>query len=196
MNLLKCTSLATALLASSFLAIPDTDRPPAKIQSIAYGGTGAPQGSVGQTISDDRETFTLIFDSFIASQGPGVPITEGRKSAEFTFTLATPHGRSVFSETVRGYAQLPAGVTATVTLTGPHGDGDGIKNDSQRFVGPIAMDYIFSTDLRIHAKTAVEDVKVSIQLSGPHSSAAQFTVDSLDGKLTAPVDNDDDDSGD
>jgi hypothetical protein len=47
------------------------------IESIGYGGTSCPQGTVGQSISNDRTVATLIFDSFVASSGPTVPVTGG-----------------------------------------------------------------------------------------------------------------------
>ena len=40
------------------------------IGSIAYDGTGCPQGSIGLSIANDRQALTMIFDSFVASTGP------------------------------------------------------------------------------------------------------------------------------
>jgi hypothetical protein len=62
------------------------------VQSISYGGSGCPQGTVGQSISDDRTTFTLIYDQYIASTGPGVPITESRKNCQLNVNLHVPQG--------------------------------------------------------------------------------------------------------
>ncbi len=170
------------------------------IESISYGGNGAPQGTVGQSISDDRETSTLVFDSFVASSGPGVPITESRKSAQFNYNLSSPHSRALFTETFRGYVQLPAGVKATIKVTVPHGEGGKTKTSAITIAGPVAKDYTFFDTAHLLRKLATESVTVSIQLTGPNSTQAQVTVDSLDGTITAPGQGDggdgDDDGGD
>src|SRR5947208_7771357 len=62
------------------------------ISGITTGGTGCPDGTVSQVFSDDRSTFTLIFDTYIASLGPGVPITESRKNCQLNINLHYPGG--------------------------------------------------------------------------------------------------------
>ncbi|KAF8847896.1 hypothetical protein BDZ45DRAFT_778374, partial [Acephala macrosclerotiorum] len=59
------------------------------IKEISYSGTGR-QGSVGSCISDDKQTFTLIFDNYVASIGPGVEVTENRKNCQINLDLAYP----------------------------------------------------------------------------------------------------------
>lgn len=87
------------------------------IESITYGGTGCPQGTVSKTISEDRTVFTLIFDAYVASYGPSVPVTENRKSCQLNVNLKVPMGWSYSVGTVdyRGYAQLPSGSKANLT---------------------------------------------------------------------------------
>ena len=58
-TLLPCLTLA---LVSSVALSADNPHPNG-ISSIAYGGSGCPQGTVGQSISGDRQVATLIFDS-------------------------------------------------------------------------------------------------------------------------------------
>src|SRR5262245_50167374 len=108
-----------ALVAPIYAAIPTpayaADPNPAEVylQSISYGGTGCPQGSVANTFSADRKAFTLIFDKFVASSGPGVPITETRKNCQLNINIHVPQGftYAVHTFDYRGYVQLPAGVT-------------------------------------------------------------------------------------
>jgi len=58
---------------------PDPNNP--YIQSISYGGSGCPQGTIGHSFANDRLSFTLIFDQFIAYQGPNVPAANKRRSS-------------------------------------------------------------------------------------------------------------------
>jgi hypothetical protein len=108
------------------------------INGITYGGTGCPQGTLSSFISADRQTFvkfrtftaiiadlfvsyrfTLIFDEYVASIGPGVPITENRKNCQLDIDLQYPSGfqYSVFNADYRGYAALDANVTGTQQST-------------------------------------------------------------------------------
>ena len=81
------------------------------IASISYGGTGSPQGTVGQRFTADREQSTLIFDSYVASHGPAIPITEARKNAQLNLNLDFMQGKTTFTLSIdfRGYGQLSAG---------------------------------------------------------------------------------------
>ncbi|MGH9224732.1 MAG: DUF4360 domain-containing protein [Acidimicrobiales bacterium] len=71
-------------------AAPDPDA--FYVETLGYAGTGCPQGSVGQSFSDDRTTFTMIFDVFVASTGPGVPVSESRKDCQVDLSLHVPPG--------------------------------------------------------------------------------------------------------
>jgi hypothetical protein len=61
----------------------------------------------------------LIFDSYVASIGPGVAATENRKNCQLNIDLQYPGGfqYSVFSTQYRGYAALDANVTGTQKST-------------------------------------------------------------------------------
>jgi hypothetical protein len=85
------------------------------LEQVTYGGTGCPQGSVGSIISEDGTTMTLIFDSYVASMGSGISITESRKNCQLNIDLLYPAGfqYSVFSADYRGYVALDKGVTGT-----------------------------------------------------------------------------------
>ena len=60
-------------------------------------------------------SFTLIFDDYVASIGPGVDITETRKNCQLNLDLEYPAGfqYSVFDTVYRGYVGIEAGITAT-----------------------------------------------------------------------------------
>jgi hypothetical protein len=183
--------LVTGLAACLHAAGPN----PADIyvQSISYGGTGCPQGTVGQSISDDRSVFTLIFDSYVASSGPGVPITESRKNCQLNINLHIPQGWAVAigNVTYRGYAQLPAGVTGEQTALYYFQGTTQQALARTPIVGPVAKDYTLSDTLPLttlvwSACNAVVPVNVNTQvkLTGPNNVQAQMTTDSIDGKAT------------
>jgi hypothetical protein len=90
-----------------------------QIKGVTYGGTGCPQGTVSSQFSDDRTTMTLIFDSYIASIGPSIAVTEQRKNCQLNVHLTYPGGfqYSVLSADYRGYAAIQKGVTGTLKST-------------------------------------------------------------------------------
>jgi hypothetical protein len=89
------------------------------IRGVTYGGTGCPQGSMSSQISSDRTIVTLIFDSYVASVGPGVAATESRKNCQLNVDIKYPGGfqYSILSADYRGYAALQKGVSGTLKST-------------------------------------------------------------------------------
>jgi hypothetical protein len=63
--------------------------------------------------------FTLIFDEYVASIGPGVAITENRKNCQLKIDINYPSGfqYSVLALDYRGYAALDAHVNGTLQST-------------------------------------------------------------------------------
>ena len=90
-----------------------------QIRGVTYGGTGCPQGTVGSQISSDRSILTLIFDSYIASIGPGIAITEQRKNCQLNIDLLYPGGfqYSILSADYRGYSSIDKGISGTLKST-------------------------------------------------------------------------------
>lgn len=187
--------------------VPDSGQP--FVQAITYGGTGCPQGSVGQSLSNDRLSYTLIFDSFVASTGPAVPAAEQTKSCEVKLALSVPAGTSIWVETstARGYTQLPEGMSSTLGVemvlsnpgkSGEHGKGNppdhsGVSRrvSSTEFEGAVAKDYtaVDAHPYAVHADcggtaTVSKDLTLTYTVKLEKSQAqAQMTVDSLDGKI-------------
>ena len=202
-------TVGTVMLAIPQI-VPAAGPDPAKpyITSIGYSGTGCPQGSVGQSFSNDRLMFTLIFDNFGASTGPGVLVTETKKNCIVNLTLQLPRGSSTWVQTslVRGYVQLPAGQTAALTsittLANPAGegrdgedpeDGSGVSRRTSRtdFKGAISKDYTAAEGHayqvqtgcgREQPSTRTLSLNYTLQVS-PGPTVAQATVDSLDGMM-------------
>jgi len=164
------------------------------IASIAYGGTGCPQGSVGQFISADRETFTLIFDDMVASIGTGVAVTDERVNCQLNIDLEYPSGfqYSVLSTTFRGYASLDSGVTGVQQATYYFSGSSEQASTSTTFKGPTDGDYEvsdsipFSSTIWSPCGAALPlNIDSQVRLTETVSGAnGLLTEDSVDGKVT------------
>ncbi|KAF2875863.1 hypothetical protein BDV95DRAFT_626260 [Massariosphaeria phaeospora] len=133
--------------APAIPAIELGDAPPAgmvKIRGITYGGNGCPQGTMSNQISADRSTVTLIFDSYIASIGPGVALAEQRKNCQLNVDIEYPGGFqfSILSADYRGYASLEKGVTGTMKSTYYFSGQQDQSSTEYSFVGPLTGDYL------------------------------------------------------
>lgn len=61
----------------------------------------------------------MIFNSYVASIGPGVSVTENRKNCQLNLDITYPGGFQyfVFSANYRGYAAIDKGVTGALKST-------------------------------------------------------------------------------
>jgi hypothetical protein len=164
------------------------------INSISYGGTGCPQGSVGSFISDDRLTFTIIFDSFVASIGPGIPITSSRLNCQLNINLQYPSGfqYSVLGTEFRGYAGLDAGVTGVQSANYYFSGSAAQASTSTTFTGPTTGDYLISDNIPFTSTiwspcgaALPLNVNSQVRLTSTNPQATGLmTEDSIDGKVT------------
>jgi hypothetical protein len=118
---------------------------------------------VGTLISSDQSTLTLVFDSYVASLGPGISVTENRKNCQLTVDIQYPGGfqYSILSADYRGYAAIEKGITGTLKSTyyfsgqqaqvscahyhrKPRLANPRQSTTEQSFVGPINGDYVKS----------------------------------------------------
>lgn len=182
-----------AAAASSVLPNPSQ----VSINSIVYGGTGCPQGSLGSFISADRQTFTLVFDDYVASIGPGVAITESRKNCQLNIDLEYPSGfqYSIFSQVYRGYVELDAGVTGLQEATYYFSGETAQTSTSTSWTGPINGDYEVIDDIPLTSVVwspcgapVALNINSQVRLSTSSTTASgQITDDSVDGKITFVV---------
>lgn len=184
------------------------------INSISYGGTGCPQGSVGSFISDDRQTwvskdvivvvdaypptrFTLIFDSYVASIGPTVAATENRKNCQLNLDLQYPSGfqYSVFTTQFRGYAALDKGVQGTQKATYYFSGQSAQVSSATVFDGPLSTDYSVSDSVPFTStiwspcgQALPLNINSQVRLTSSVASATGLlTDDSIDGHITFVV---------
>jgi hypothetical protein len=188
--LLRIMKLAifSALLAVAFASGPDPNE--VYIESLTYGGSGCPRGTVGYSISNDRQIFTLIFDKYIASIGPGIPVTENRKNCQLNIRMHYPQGwqYAVLSSQFRGYAQLDAGITGTHKSTYYFsGEVDQVSATCD-FRGPTARNYLVNAEIGTVAwspcaSTYALNINSQLRLySSKPGASGMLTNDSQDGK--------------
>ncbi len=112
MGLMLVTSLVQASdMSAEKQRYPQSGLGVNAIESIAYNGMGCPQGSVGQSFANDRQSLTLIFDQFVASTGVGVPEDEEVKECRIDLTMQTPDSVQITMQT-RGYTMLADGMSS------------------------------------------------------------------------------------
>lgn len=84
--------------------------------NAAYGGSGCPQGTVGQTISEDRAVITLFFDAYSVQVGPRTPPNE-TKNCNLSLPIHIPNGwrYTLVDVGYAGQLYLDPGVYAQLT---------------------------------------------------------------------------------
>ncbi|KAI8892106.1 hypothetical protein BC833DRAFT_662638 [Globomyces pollinis-pini] len=184
---LALASLATAAIVPVDGAAPNPSQ--VYVKGITYGGTGCPQNTVSVAMAEDRKTFTLIFDQFVAASGPGTTVKDTRKNCQINVQLQYPQGFSYTINNIdyRGYVNVPAGVTA-IQKANYYFSGQTAQIASQtKFVGPQAKDYTTSDRIDVAAlvwspcgAVAAGNVNAQVRLEGDFSKSAQITVDSID----------------
>jgi hypothetical protein len=195
-------ALAPAIIASVSAAPTEraTGPDPSKVtfDAIIYAGSGCPAGSVANIANDDRTLLTTVFDSFIASVGPGVAVTENRKNCQMTLNIHYPGGFqfSIFEADYRGYAQLDAGVTGLQKSTYYFSGSTSQATLQTPFKGPEnGQDYTITNKLEnsslVWSPCGEEgllninaQVQVNTQPGASSTAAGQLTVDSVDTKVT------------
>lgn len=161
------------------------------VESIYYGGTGCPQGSLVQGLSEDRSSLSLVFDKFVVSAGPGVPITENRKNCQINLNLRVPQGwsYSVAQVNYLGFVQLAAGQTGSQkSIFYFQGDVAQISANSN-FSGPVSRDYLTGDFIPVSSQIWSScngakplNINTQVRISSPQLSG-QITTDSIDGKV-------------
>jgi hypothetical protein len=194
-----------AAAAPTLNTIQTGEAPPAgqvKIRGVSYGGTGCPQGTVGALISSDQSTMTLIFDSYVASLGPGVAVTENRKNCQLAVDIQYPGGfqYSILSADYRGYASIEKGITGTLKSTYYFSGQQAQSTTEQSFVGPINGDYLksdkaesTSTVMSPCGASGILNINSQVRLvstlpsTSPNKPSGVLTNDSTDLKFTQVV---------
>ncbi|EHK97611.1 hypothetical protein M7I_6622 [Glarea lozoyensis 74030] len=178
--------VATAIAAPTLETRGDKPDPSqVTIKGITTSGTGCPQGSVGKFISSDLTTFTLIFDKYVASIGPGVATTESRKFCQINLQLHYPQGfqYSIMSTIYRGYAALDAGVSGTQEATYYFSGQSNQVSTKSVFKGPLTKDYTIQDNIPVTSTIWSQcgadlpiNIKSQISLSTSSKTASDVTA--------------------
>ena len=160
------------------------------VESITYDGTGCPAGSVAQAFNAERTVFTLEYDAFVASKGPGVPLDEATKRCQVNLDLKIPQGWQYSVATVdhRGAMQLPRKMKATQRST-YYFEGDGaLATADTVYAGPVTKEYLIRDTLPFSTvvwsscdKVRPLTITTELELRGG-IEAGQITHDSTDGR--------------
>jgi hypothetical protein len=183
-----------ALLLAAPLATLADGPTGVRIASVEYGGTGCPQGSVASTIAPDATQFTMIFDSFIASDGPGANPSDNRKDCVIHLKMEVPDGWAYQIEAVdfRGYASFDSDkskghiVSRFKFVNGPR-----VARNRVDFKGPFDDDYLHRVTVRREERAWSScrgrfrdmDLDNEIVAKARQNGNAMLTVDSIDGTV-------------
>jgi len=162
------------------------------VQSLSYGGSGCPQGSVGQALNPSQDTFTLVFDQFVASTGPGIPVTEARKNCQLNVNVSAPAGWAwrLVGLDVDGFVRLPEGMEAQMKTTAFLGGNVGTAEDE--FAGPLSDSYELTQDVMqgtsqwssCDGGVTPLNLNTQIRITTPASgTSALATVDAIGGHI-------------
>jgi hypothetical protein len=173
------------------------DLPPfATIRSLSWAGSGCPAGTVAENLAPDLQAFTLLFDSYVAEIGPGLPLSQARRNCQILVDLQFPQGwsYSVFDVDYRGFANLDLGVSG-IQQSNYYFQGEFLTSRLQTTLnGPRASDYQIRDSLPLNAlvwspcgaQRALiinSSVRVANNSGNPDARGAMST-DSIDGKVT------------
>ncbi|PUU74604.1 hypothetical protein B9Z19DRAFT_424244 [Tuber borchii] len=175
---------------------PD-DKPDAgqvTITGVTYGGTGCKAGTAHISNSPDWSTFTIIFDEYQPTIGPGSKFSDHVKNCNINFKVNYPPGYqyTIYKTDYTGYALLDAGVTVKQTSSYWFA---GFVNDKPTFqstwIGPYNDQYHFtdtlqsalyspcgnSTTLNINTQVVMTSTKLKAQgLFNPQPAIDTLTI--------------------
>ncbi len=163
-----------------------------RINGISYAGSGCSAGSVSQNLSDDAKAFTLLFDSYVAEAGPGMPLSMARKNCQIALDLRFPQGWSytVFTVDYRGYARLDRGTSGEQVSSYYFQGQPKTGNLKTSYYGPTEKDYQIRDTLGLDAlvwspcgANRALNMKTQVRVSASGSRRALMTIDSIDGEL-------------
>lgn len=162
------------------------------IDRISFAGSGCPAGSVSDMVSPDAKAFTLLFDSYVAEAGPGIPRKENRKNCQIAVDLRFPQGWSytIFEVDYRGYANLDPGTSGLQQTTYYFQGSPSSTTLRSLFRGFFDDNYHIRDTLGLSAlvwspcgviRPVNLNTEVRVQALG--SRQALMTIDSIDGQL-------------
>lgn len=167
------------------------------------GGNGCPAGTMRVVFAPDNLSFSILFDQFVAEATSDKGQKRDVMACDMLIPIEIPAGLQMEITRVdyRGFVSLPERSTARLhamfNFRGRGGDGHRL-NLRFNFQGPVADDYIISTDLLNGGGREVNpevspcggsvNLRVYNQLTlmaKGKDAQAQVTIDSIDGQSNA-----------
>ncbi|KAI9141959.1 secreted protein [Paraphysoderma sedebokerense] len=164
------------------------------LEEVTYAGSGCPKDTARASFNDERTAVTVLFDQYVASAGPGIPMSENRKNCQLNVKVHIPRGYQYSVATVdyRGFVQLDPTVTA-LQRSAYYFAGELREAVKQApFYGPVEKDYVFrdtfdfqsmvwsscteSTTMNINSQIRIDN-------SRDRKKSGTMTTDSIDGKV-------------
>ena len=115
------SAIVLGFFAAFSAAAPTPDDKPdpgqVTLTGVTYAGSGCKAGTVEVSLSPDWATFTIIFDDYKATIGPGSKFSDQVKNCNLDFKVNYPPGYqfTLYKNVYTGYALLDSGVTAKQT---------------------------------------------------------------------------------
>ncbi|KAJ3217257.1 hypothetical protein HK099_005538 [Clydaea vesicula] len=188
--------LSSVAALTSAATVPTSGGPPkdlVKIGSLTYAGSGCPSGSLAPELDADANAFTLYFDSFVASTGPGIPITENRKNCQINLGLNVPQGWQYSFATIdyKGYLNLDDGVkaqkTAALYFQGEVNQSKKVTTFTSKNNGNFYIRDNFPVETVVWSPCGGQkniNIATSVRLNGPSHLSGTIGIDSIDTKFT------------
>ena len=134
-------------LSQTAFAAPDI-----RLGHPGYGGTGCPQGSASATLSPDRKSLSILFDTYVAEAGDSVGKSIDRKTCNIAVPVTVPQGYSisVFKVDYRGYVSVPRGGQARFDVKYFFAGKPGVAY-RKTFRGGSDQDYLLSNNIGVRA---------------------------------------------
>ncbi|MBC7370615.1 MAG: DUF4360 domain-containing protein [Bdellovibrionaceae bacterium] len=182
------TNWKLSLLSLLTLASVQVSAADLQLGTPEYGGTGCPTGSASVSLSPDSKSISILFDQYVVEAGGQKSFD--RKNCNIAIPVSIPQGYSVsiFAIDYRGFAGIPAGGRAQLSVDYfLAGMGRGVRT-SKTFSGPTSSDYLKSDSLDVEAvvwsacgaNTILRANTTMLVQSNSRREQAMATVDSAD----------------
>ena len=149
------SAIVLGFFAALNAAAPTPDDKPdpgqVTITGVNYGGTGCKAGTAHISNSPDWATFTILFDEYKATIGPGTWIADHAKMCNLNFKINYPPGYqfTLYRANYTGSANLELGVTVKQTSSFWFAGFVGDKPTFQStFYGPFDDQYSLTDTLQ------------------------------------------------
>jgi hypothetical protein len=163
-----------------------------QLGSPIYGGTGCPAGTASVSLTEDQQTLSILFDSFVAQAPTAQNATFDRKSCNLRIPVRVGPGYQValIAFDYTGFAAIPSGgrgqFEARYAYVGQQRPAIFRKN----FMGPQVSNYslkneLISTSMDWSPCSTGRDLMMTVDanilaMTNSRYDAAQLSIDSVD----------------